>query len=393
MTEPGMARYATSELATELSAATEAMIERLGVTIETPLRAPDTALWTALHDAGFADIVPTSDAETARDVDADATLADVLAVVATLAENGAVTPYIEHTVMATWLASGIGHRIPEGVTATVAIADDHLTIDAAGLLHGTIDGVVFADAADVVVIAVPNADESPVDTRNSGATPTIIVVNLGADGVQRSAGTDLVGVSVADLTFAGTLPSATGNAAVSLADIMTRGALAYATSIAAAARAVATRTVRYTGERIQFGRPLTKFQAVQHGLASMSAVATMMEIAVETATRTEGDEHEIAVAAAKVVTSALAQDVAATGHQLHGAIGFTAEHPLGRYTAALWTWRDRYGTETHWADALADRILTGADPWDLITGADAVTAPTAPVLNSDAPRADERSDR
>ena len=82
-----------------------------------------------------------------------------------------------------------------------------------------------------------------------------------------------------------------------------------------------------------------------------------------------------AVAAAKVVTSAYADEVAAAGHQIHGAIGFTAEHRLGRSTTALWTWRDRHGTEAEWADVLAGRVLDdGADPWEIITGTETTEA-------------------
>ena len=77
-----------------------------------------------------------------------------------------------------------------------------------------------------------------------------------------------------------------------------------------------------------------------------------------------------AIAAAKIVTSRSAHDVAAAAHQIHGAIGFTAEHSLGRFTTALWTWRDRYGTEHEWSEQLAARILDdGLDPWHVITGA------------------------
>ena len=74
-----------------------------------------------------------------------------------------------------------------------------------------------------------------------------------------------------------------------------------------------------------------------------------------------------------------AHSVAAAGHQIHGAIGTTSEHSLGRFTTALWSWRERFGSEQFWAEDLASRILDdGIDVWDVVTGtrAEHDTAPT-----------------
>ena len=77
----------------------------------------------------------------------------------------------------------------------------------------------------------------------------------------------------------------------------------------------------------------------------------------------------LTTAAAKVVTAMSAHSVAAAGHQIHGAIGTTSEHHLGRFTTALWSGRDRFGSEQLWAEDLASRILDdGIDVWDVVTG-------------------------
>ena len=99
-------------------------------------------------------------------------------------------------------------------------------------------------------------------------------------------------------------------------------------TLAAAARAVRERTIRYAAERVQFGRPLTKFQAIQQRLAHMAAQSTMMETAARAATDAASEDivtARDAIAAAKIVTSRSAHDVAAAAHQIHGAIGFTAD--------------------------------------------------------------------
>jgi acyl-CoA dehydrogenase len=53
---------------------------------------------------------------------------------------------------------------------------------------------------------------------------------------------------------------------------------------------------------------------------------------------------------------------------VHGAIGFTQEHVLHRYTLRLLSWRDDFGDESHWAARLGDLIVrNGADQfWPMI---------------------------
>jgi alkylation response protein AidB-like acyl-CoA dehydrogenase len=65
--------------------------------------------------------------------------------------------------------------------------------------------------------------------------------------------------------------------------------------------------------------------------------------------------------------------VGALAHQVHGAIGFTEEHPLRHSTTRLWAWRDEAGNEEEWSAGLGRHVLdAGADGlWPLITGASA----------------------
>ena len=51
-----------------------------------------------------------------------------------------------------------------------------------------------------------------------------------------------------------------------------------------------------------------------------------------------------------------------------GAIGFTREHILHRYTRRLWAWRDDFGNESEWAEQLGRRVIAaGADElWPML---------------------------
>ena len=72
--------------------------------------------------------------------------------------------------------------------------------------------------------------------------------------------------------------------------------------------------------------------------------------------------------AAKIRSAEAAQEGAAIAHQVHGAIGFTNEHILHRYTLRMLAWRDDFGNESYWAVELGNKIAKGgADEfWPLV---------------------------
>ncbi|TNC21563.1 acyl-CoA dehydrogenase family protein [Amycolatopsis alkalitolerans] len=138
-------------------------------------------------------------------------------------------------------------------------------------------------------------------------------------------------------------------------------ATAYATVLKCAemvggAQAVLELTVDYAGQRRQFGKPVGAFQAVQHHCANMAIEVLGSRFATyEAAWRLgTGSDATTEVSTAKAVVSEAYERVCALGHQVHGAIGFTAEHDLHRYlrhaTAAALTYGD--------ADFHLDRLAT-----------------------------------
>jgi hypothetical protein len=60
-------------------------------------------------------------------------------------------------------------------------------------------------------------------------------------------------------------------------------------------------------------------------------------------------------ASAKIRCSEAAEKGGAIAHQVHGAIGFTIEHILHRYTLRALAWRDDFGSESYWAVELGKR--------------------------------------
>ena len=345
----------------ELAAAVTEMVDRIGIDTDTPAAGIDNALWDALADAGFTAIgIPEAHGGSAG------TCADALSVVHAAAARGAATMAIEHTVLASpLLAECTGAAATD--PCTLVVADNRCgtqEIDGATVLDGVVTGVVHGrDAARLIVL---------LESRTATARPSIAVIAMNAPGVTVHPGTDLLGIALDDVHFEAAPVELHTDSTVDAAELTERGALAYAVALAAAAGTVRDRTLQYVGERTQFGRPLAKFQAVQQRLAGLAAAAELMSTAGTAAIDAldaDPPRRRSTIAAAKVVTSGSAHDVAAAGHQLHGAIGFTAEHSLGRFTTALWSGRERYGSEQYWAEVLAGQILDeDTDPWDIVVG-------------------------
>jgi acyl-CoA dehydrogenase len=144
--------------------------------------------------------------------------------------------------------------------------------------------------------------------------------------------------------------------------------------------AAAELTVAHTRERVQFGRPLSKFQAVQHALAGMAGeierarAAATLAVAAAADHGFDSSQTDYAVTVAKVVLGRAVPAVATTAHQLHGAIGVTIEHQLRLATTRSQSWMDEFGSTGHYARRLGRVALTaassGVDPWDVLIGSD-----------------------
>ena len=130
-------------------------------------------------------------------------------------------------------------------------------------------------------------------------------------------------------------------------------ALARAAQLRGAMEQVLAMSVAYAREREQFGRPLAKFQAIQHHLAEMAGEAAASGAAVDAAAEAG---TPFAIASAKARASQAAGTVARLAHQVHGAIGYTAEHDLHHWTTRLWAWRDECGNEAHWWQVLGAEV-------------------------------------
>jgi acyl-CoA dehydrogenase len=149
-------------------------------------------------------------------------------------------------------------------------------------------------------------------------------------------------------------------------DLVTLQAALYAAQLAGALMAVFSRTLQYANDRQQFGKPIGKFQAIQHQLSLMSEHAFAARMAAQLGLYAEGPVPDrLRVAMAKARTSEAALEVAGLSHSIHGAIGFTREFDLQLYTRRLHAWRQAAGSESYWHDVMGQALLDSPEPLSL----------------------------
>ena len=121
--------------------------------------------------------------------------------------------------------------------------------------------------------------------------------------------------------------------------------------------------LQFASERSQFGRSISKFQAIQHSLAVVAAEVAAAQRAADAAVDALGTDRFIdEVSASKARVGEAVGIVAEQVHQVHGAMGFTYEHRLHHFTRRLWAWRDEWGNEFYWQAMLGSRLAAmGAD--------------------------------
>ncbi len=108
------------------------------------------------------------------------------------------------------------------------------------------------------------------------------------------------------------------------------GAVGKCAEMVGGGRQVLDMTVDYAKERVQFGRPIGSFQAIQHHCSNMATeVEASRHITFQAAARiSDGLDAAKEVAMAKAWVNDSYRRVCDLGHQCHGAIGFTKEHNM-----------------------------------------------------------------
>ncbi|HQS69727.1 MAG TPA: acyl-CoA dehydrogenase family protein [Novosphingobium sp.] len=127
--------------------------------------------------------------------------------------------------------------------------------------------------------------------------------------------------------------------------------------IAGAAARVCDMAAAHAAQRVQFGKPIGKQQALQQMLSVMAEDMVACRIAAQLGCAGGLDPALTHVATAKITTSAAAPRLAASAHAVHGAIGIAEEFDLQLLTRRLHEWRLADGSEGYWSRQLgAERL-------------------------------------
>ena len=140
------------------------------------------------------------------------------------------------------------------------------------------------------------------------------------------------------------------------------GAVGAAAQMVGAMERALEMTLAFANERVQFGRSIGKFQAIQHQLAVMAENVAAARMAAEIGCDSDGPwPKPLRAALAKARVSEAAALVAPMAHAIHGAIGVTAEFDLQLFTRRLHEWRGDHASETYWNTLVGRELLAGGD--------------------------------
>jgi len=304
-----------------------------------------TELWEAVSEAGYLDVL----------ADGSVAMVEAATILRAAGHHAAPIPLAE-TMLARWLGAACGLQPPAGPLTIAPVEPDDRILLVGDTLTGRAGFVPWGrDAAATLLIA-----EGRVYVAPKGEAGFELDRNLAGESRDHLQG-------VAHECASAPLPNS-----IDPEQVLRLGALMRAAQMAGAAEAALELSVRYANDRVQFGRPIGKFQAIQQQLALLAEEVAASMVVVESAAIAVAEDRAsaaIAVPAAKIRTGEAAGKICDIAHQVHGAIGFTEEHSLHYLTRRLWSWRDEFGNEAHWALALGRRMAgLGADAlWPTIT--------------------------
>ncbi|MBU6392965.1 MAG: acyl-CoA dehydrogenase [Sphingomonadales bacterium] len=221
-------------------------------------------------------------------------------------------------------------------------------------------------------VAMPHG---PIALASSSQSGQIVPSALGAEHVLIDTGSRLVLAGIGDLS-----PVPTGVHHALAARLWWEGAPAgialprpahglrplaavlRALLISGAASRLTEMTTAYANDRVQFGKPIGKQQALQQNLAVMAEDMIAIRIAAQLGCAGGLDVPLHAAAAAKATASAAAVRIAQIAHAVHGAIGISEAYDLQLLTRRLHEWRAADGSESYWYALLGEARLADEAP-------------------------------
>ena len=276
---------------------------------------------------------------------------------------------LAETMIAGLLLSMAGMEVPEepvaiieqGLDNTIAVAG----AGAARTLNGSANRVAWARHCRWALVSLATGELALIDLHDSTSvaiSPGLNHARLPADGLR--------------LSDARCVALAPGGLPALAQPVWTLGAVARSAMMVGALEWILEQSVQYANDRVQFGKPIGRNQAIQQQLAALAGDVSAARVAALVAAADAPSSGQPAcahtafsAAVAKVRVGEAATRGTAIAHQVHGAIGFTHEHALHFATCRLWAWREEFGADAWWAQRLGQAaIAAGASGfWPAMT--------------------------
>ena len=309
------------------------------------------ALWSAVLENGLTHVLLPEDQG-----GVGAGFAEAEIIIRGAGRHGAPIPLPE-AILAHWLLARAGLALPGGVLSLAPVRRGEVIAIADGQVSGRASRVPWGRHADHVVVVAAD-----------GAIACVAKQAFAVVAENQNVASEPRDTLIFDNALAidvGQLPDGLDANAV-----LRYGAMIRASQMAGALERLLETTVTYANDRVQFGRPIGKFQAVQQALAELAG-DTAATAAAATAAFNAADKGDAAfeMMVAKVRAGAAAGSATSIAHQAHGAIGFTYEHELHYFTRRLWSWRDEFGGDAYWADMLGRQVCAqgGDQLWPFLS--------------------------
>lgn len=239
-------------------------------------------------------------------------------------------PLAEGTKVGAFGLTEPGAGSDAGATATTAVLDgDHY------ILNGRkcwITNAPFCDFAIVTAVTEKGKGTKGIST---------FIVEAGWEGFSHGAHEDKMGIRgtrTSDLIFENVkvpkenLLGKEGKGFVVMMNTLEAGRIGVAAQAVGVAQSALDEAIKYTKERVQFGKPLSAFQNTQFTIADMATKVEAARLLVYQAAQLKDDGQSPAIASsmAKFYAAEVANEVAYKALQLHGGYGYVKDYRIER---------------------------------------------------------------
>ena len=302
-------------------------------------RSLPASLWREVTGAGWLDIFVAE-----ADGGLGLTVVEACAVAEAVGRHLAPGPIVDAIVLGLALSgrAGASPAVVVGPSGRAVLVRG--CVDARDLRGDWVSAAasLAADCGDAIVLA--DAGDERVQVR---ALESL-------DRVRAPAAVDLDGAAVTAVLASG------AEAARLRARIEVASRLMRASELLGVSEAAFGLALDHARERRQFGRPIGSFQAVRHRLAGMRVTIESMRslgYLAQIAARDGAEDAAFLAAAAKAHASAGAREVAESALQVHGGIGFTADHDLSLYVLRGLSLQSALGDDTTLSRSIGRDVL------------------------------------